>query len=60
VTHFSSAAHAVVQTPQCFASDVVSTHAPLHAVSPVLQVSAQRPPTQPTMPLGTDEHAAPH
>jgi hypothetical protein len=59
-THIWSIAQVVMQSPQCFGSDVASTHAPAQAVSPALQVSAQRPSMQATVPFATGAHTAPH
>ena len=59
-THVSFPVQAVMQSPQCIGSDVVSTHPPPQAVRAVPHVSAQRPPTQATVPFATGAHTAPH
>jgi hypothetical protein len=59
-THISSPPHTVVQSPQYLGSIVVSTQAPPQKLRPWPQVTAQRLPTQVTVPFATAAHTAPH
>lgn len=52
--------HTVAQPPQFFGSEVTSTQAPPHAVSPALHVSSQRPALQATVPFMPGAQTAPH
>jgi hypothetical protein len=59
-THIAMPPHAVVQSPQYLGSIVVSTQAPPQKVRPGPQETAQRLPTQVTVPFATAAHTAPH